>query len=115
MDLTELVSFRPEYVTDNKWDQETVRVVLVHPPIVREFREHGGVDENESGNDGEGSPEILNGNDTHTKFLEAFRQEKGNFLAKNERVTRLSPKTETRCRAYIKPASCDKHKSRMEQ
>jgi len=84
-DLTKLVPFHPEDVTDNKWDQETVRVILVHPPIVRKLKEYGGVNEDKSRDDGEGSPEIFLGKGTHTKFLDDFRKKRASSLAKIER------------------------------
>jgi hypothetical protein len=83
-DLTKLVPFRPENVANHKWDEETVRVVLVHPPIVRKLKEHGGVNEDKSRDDGEGSPEIFLGKGTHTKFLEDFRKKRASSLAKIE-------------------------------
>jgi hypothetical protein len=84
-DLTKLIPFRPENVTNNKWDQEPVGVVLVHPPIVRKLNEHRGVDEYESRHDGEGSPKVLTGNDTHTKFLEDLRKKRASSLEKIKR------------------------------
>jgi hypothetical protein len=58
-----------------------VRVVLVTPPIARELREHGSINEDKRRNDGEDSPETL-GKDTHTDFLERLRKERAIPLAK---------------------------------
>ncbi len=86
-DLTKLVPFHPEDVTDNKWDQETVRVILVHPPIVRKLKEYGGVNEDKSRDDGEGSPEIFLGKGTHTKFLDDNLKLVAELISKRRLVT----------------------------
>lgn len=71
-----------------------MRIVFVRPPVSRKLREHGGIGERNNGNDGEGSPDILGGRNTHSISLIILAKKRAISPAKTKgdlmvRITRF--------------------------
>jgi len=73
--LLKAIAGRPKNEADDKRNEEPVRVVLVSPPVKAELPQDGCVSKHQGSRDGENSPEILRGDDTHwVDSLDVFVQ-----------------------------------------
>ena len=80
-------------------------IVLIVPPVANKLHEDCGVGKRDGETDGNTLPQFLSGrDDTHSEFLDGFREKRASFLAK----TLGGPKTTTlkfkRDEAYLNSA-----------
>ena len=66
--LYQPLSLAPEDVTDDEWNQEAVRIVLVIPPIATKLQQHRRIEKSESKGDYERFVKATPDDGTHLGF-----------------------------------------------
>src|SRR5262249_40741049 len=99
-----LISLRPEDVADDDGDEQSVGVVLVGPPVTRQFHQYRSIGEKNGRNYGKGAPVRPGGRsrDTHKRSLSFILARKGQFpLRKCGRRLLLHPESPIGEKAYL--------------